>query len=268
MIDTHTHLNFKAFEDDYANVIHRAKASGVEKMFVVGTSLNSSKKAVIISKKQSACFATIGIHPHHVSEFELVGKKRIREQLLTLLCAKRIVAIGETGLDYHQYKNYPPISNVQKKLQKELLFLHLEIAKMLNLPVIFHCREAMDDMLEVLVASFKRLNYSSRGVFHCFEGIKSQRDKVLALGLSVGFDGNITYPESSQLRNLIATTPLERILLETDSPYLTPEPLREKRNEPKNLALIASFIASIKRDSLENIIKNTTQNAHRLFLTI
>ena len=265
MIDTHTHLNFKAFQDDKYTAIKRALEATVEKIIVVGTNIESSQEAVAIAKAQAACFATIGIHPHHSSQFALLGKKKAREQLLTQASGKKIVAIGETGLDYHHYRNYPPIGSVDKKLQEELLFLHLEIAKIVNLPVIFHCREAMVDMLTFLIPAFKRLNYQPKGVFHCFAGTEADLTKVLQMGFYIGFDGNISYQEEAELRKVVKATPLDRLLLETDAPYLTPQPYRGKRNEPINLVLVAQWIARIKNVSLLEVKKTTADNAYKLF---
>lgn len=265
MIDTHTHLNFQAFANDYDEIIQNAYNSGVVKMIVVGAAIDSSRRAIALAKKYNYCFAAVGIHPHHVREYLLLGEQMVRDNLTEFLTNEKVVAIGETGFDYHHYKNSPPLSSAQRLAQRRLLFLHLSLAKKYHLPLIFHCREAFTDFLPFLIQSFKRLNYHPRGVFHCFSGTSKDLNDVINLGFDVGFDGNITYQENTQLRELIRITPLNRLHLETDSPYLTPEPYRGARNEPKYLQSVAQCIAKIKHISLEEVQKVTSENAYALF---
>lgn len=261
-IDTHCHLNFKAFRNDLDEVIKRAHESGVEKIIIPGAKLDSSKKAVEIADTYENCFAAIGIHPHHVNEYVQKGPHIIEAELTELSQKSKVVAIGEIGLDYHQYSDYPPISDETKTLQKELFELQLNVAIQGNLPVIIHCREAQNDIIETI----KQLqNDNLRCVFHCFDGNKEYLNKVLALGFYVGFDGNSTYEQNSHLRHLIAATPLDRLLLETDAPYLTPVPFRGSRNEPSNISHIAAFIAQLLEVSEDFIASQTTRNAKALF---
>lgn len=265
MIDTHCHLNFKSYKKDYKEVYERAIAGGVEKMVVVGASLHSSKRAVELAQELEGCYATIGIHPHHQKELKQFGNEELKKQLRELIQSKKVIAVGETGLDYYTYKNYPLVTQEEKEEQKVLLTLHLELAKEFNLPVIFHCREAMTDMLGFLVRWFEPSNFL-RGVFHCFGGNSYDLKKVLDLGFYVGFDGNITYKDNEALRKLVLETPLDRLLLETDAPFLTPEPHRGTRNEPAYTALIAQEVARAKGIPIEEVARQTTDNTVALFM--
>lgn len=300
LIDSHCHLNFKAFKKDVDEVVGRAKRAGVEKMIVIGADLKSSQKAVELAQKYKGLFASVGIHPHHVKALDNkdLGKTKTRPQelhsachpefisgsdkipkqvrndienikfeLINLTKNKKVVAIGETGLDYHIYKNskYGQIKLTEKirDLQKKIFKLHLELAEQLNLPLIIHCRQAFDDLLDILALKADVLK--RKGVLHCFEGNRDHLCQVLDWEFFVGFDGNITYPKNDQLRDLITETPIERLLLETDSPFLTPQPLRGARNEPKNLKFIAQEIAHLKKISLKEVALETTANADSLF---
>lgn len=258
-IDTHAHLNFKAFNKDLEEIIDRAKKSGIGKIIIPGAKIDSSKKAVEISHNYESCFAAVGIHPHHTDEFVKLGKSEVEEVLKEFIAQKKVVAMGEIGLDYHEYKGYPLITSENKKQQQELLLTQIEIAQEYNLPIIFHCRDAYDDQLDII----KDLKIN--GVFHCFGGEKKHLQKVFDLGFYIGFDGNITYIENKDLQDLVKYAPIDRILLETDSPYLTPLPYRGQRNEPIYLTYIASFVAQIHKISKEKVAEITTQNALKLF---
>lgn len=268
LIDTHCHLNFKAFNKDLPDVIERAQKTGVEKIIIPGARIDSSKKAVEISQKYDPCFAAIGIHPHHAEEFINLGKTKITEELSSRLRSNnnnKVVAIGEIGLDYHEYKGYPPITDELKSRQKELLILQIEIASEYNLPIIFHCRDAHDDQLELINNYLKSTKKKITGVFHCFGGDKKHLKKVLDLGFYVGFDGNITYPENKALQALVKLTPLNRLLVETDSPFLTPLPFRGNRNEPAYIAYTVKKVAEIHQRNIEEIAKISSLNALNLF---
>ncbi len=262
-IDTHAHLNFKAFNKDLDEVINRAKNAGIGKIIIPGAKIDSSKKAIEIAQKYDSCFAAIGIHPHHVNEYTSLiysnEVKTIKDNLESFAREEKVVAMGEIGLDYHEYKGYPLITSENKKQQQELLLTQIEIAQENNLPIIFHCRDAYDDQLDII----KDLKIT--GVFHCFGGEKKHLQKVLDLGFYIGFDGNITYLENKNLQGLVKYTPIDRILLETDSPYLTPLPYRGQRNEPIYLTYIASFVAQIHKISKEKVAEITTQNALKIF---
>ncbi|MBI4990516.1 TatD family hydrolase [Candidatus Gottesmanbacteria bacterium] len=263
-IDTHAHLNFKAFKKDLDEVLNRAKESGVTKIIIPGAKVDSSEKAIEIAQRYDSCFAAIGIHPHHVDEFKQSGRLIIEQKLKEMLKQvqhDKIVAIGEIGLDYHEYNGYPPLLQENKEQQKELLLLQLDLAQKENLPIIFHCRNAFDDLLEII----RQYGKSVEGVFHCFDGEKKHLEEVLKLGFYIGFDGNITYPENQTLKSLVKLTPLERLFLETDSPFLTPQPFRGSRNEPAYITYIAKEVAEIHQRSVEEIVEMTSRNALNLF---
>lgn len=261
MIDTHCHLNFQAFNNDVDDVVRRFVKKGGEVLVVVGAKIDSSNKAVQLAKKHSFCFASIGFHPHHIKEINDLSS--VEEQLENLVNEKKVVAVGETGIDYYQYKNSPKISSIDKQMQKDLFLLHLEIANRHKLPVIIHCREAQNDLISYLSEFMK--NKCITGVFHCFDGSEEYLNEVLSMGFYIGFDGNITYKNNNHLRNLVLKTPVNKLLVETDSPYLTPEPFRGQRNEPSHLVYTISKIAEIKMEKPENIASITSQNARSLF---
>lgn len=258
-IDTHCHLNFKAFKEDLDEVIDHAKKAGVEKIIIPGAKIDSSKEAVRIAQKYPNCFAAVGIHPHHAENI-----LRASDTIKLLAQQPKVVAIGEIGLDYYQYKNCAAISATDKENQANLFLAQLQIAYDQHKPVILHCREAFDGMLNDL-NHFILKHQNISGVFHCFSGNKEQLNKVLYMGFFAGFDGNITYPENSGLRELIKIIPLDRLLVETDSPYLTPIPYRGQRNTPSNIPVITGKIAEIKHLSIEEIAKITFSNATKLF---
>jgi TatD DNase family protein len=256
-IDTHCHLNFHAFKNDVDEVIKRAKKAGVTKFIVPGADLSSSEKAVILAHQYPEIYAAVGIHPHHTQKLASQTTNYYRQalsRLKELAMDKRVVAIGEIGLDYHIYKGSEGMSPKEK--QRELFLEQLEIAHELSLPVILHCREAFNDLFSVLPDQ-------NIGVLHCFTGGLFHLKTALRLGLSIGFDGNVTYDHS--LLEAVTNTPIDKLLLETDSPYLTPEPLRGNQNEPKNLLYTAKFIAKIRKQTVSFIEETTYNNSKTLF---
>lgn len=258
LVDTHCHLNFKAFHKDLNEVIERAKKAGVEKIIIPGAKLDSSHRAVEIAGEYRKIFAAVGIHPHHALE------ETDFEELKKLAGNEKTVAIGEIGLDHHQYKNYPEITENAIKSQVYLFIEQLKIAHEFNKPVIIHCREAQSLLISE-ISGYMNKNGNLRGVFHCFEGSAEYLKKVLELGFYIGFDGNITYPENRRLRELIVLVPPDRLLLETDAPYLTPQNYRGRRNEPMYLSDTLEFIARATGVSPEELAVQTTKNANSLF---
>lgn len=262
MIDAHCHLQFKAFEEDYDKVISDAFSNGITKIINVGTSIDSSRKAVEFAEKYENLYAIIGIHPHHVDKPE----KNYLEDLEKLAKNKKVLAIGEIGLDYYSYKSN---GIVDPDLQKEVFIKQIKLAHKLKLPLQIHNRHAGEDILKILV-DHKHLLQKIPGMFHCFAGSKEVLKKALDLGFHIGFDGNITYKglapgETVSLPDLARLTPINRIIVETDSPYLTPEPFRGKRNEPKRAIITARFIAQIKDLTLEKFIEQTDKNIFDIF---
>ncbi len=262
MIDAHCHLNFHAFENDFDDVIKKAKENGVDKIINVGTSIESSQKAVELSQKYDNLYAIVGIHPHHADKLEKGWEKEIGR----LAKMPKVVAIGEVGIDYYSYKSN---GIVEPKIQKEVFEKQIEIAYKNKLPLQIHSRHAGKDIIEILLNN-KSYLLNPPGMFHCFAGDLDYLQNVLTLGFCVGFDGNITYKglapgENTTLSELARNTPLDRLVVETDAPFLTPEPHRGSRNNPSYVIITADFIARIKGLSLEKIDKATTENINRIF---
>jgi TatD DNase family protein len=244
LIDTHAHLNFRAFEDDFNEVVERSLAENVW-LINVGSKYQTSKKAVEIAEKyKKGIYAAIGLHPIHSEEgFE-------KEEYKELAKSEKVIAIGEIGLDY--YRDY----ELFKEKQKKVFLEQLELAEELNLPVIFHCRKAHDDLLKTLK------NHQVQGVIHCFSGRWSQAKKYLDMGFYLGING-IIY--KLDLKGVIEKAPLDRILIETDCPYLVPPQAGAERNEPVFVKYIAQDIAKIKSISFDQVAEITFQNAKNLF---
>lgn len=262
MIDTHCHLNFKAFEKDYDQVIKEAFEAGVTKIINVGTKIDSSKRAVELSEQYENLYAIVGVHPHHADKIE----KGWEIELEQLAKHPKVVAIGECGMDYYSYKSN---AIVDPKLQREVFIKQIELAHKLKLPLQIHNRHAGKDILDILI-NHKSLILNPPGMFHCFSGDLDFLKKVLDLGFYVGFDGNITYEgrapgEDTKLPDLVKATPIDRIVVETDSPYLPPEPHRGSRNKPSYAILIGEKIAQIKGISFDFITQKTSQNAQKIF---
>ena len=262
-IDTHCHLNFEAFEEDWQKVADEAVKAKVEKMIVVGADLETSARAAELAEKHKNLFASVGIHPHHCQN------KIDIDKLESLAKSNKVAAIGECGLDYHEYKTtkYPSTalgtSSAVKVLQKQLFGQQIQLAKKLGLPMILHNREAGEDILDTLKHFCTSDGQYPKGVFHCISGSKKLLEKILELGFFVGIDGNVTY--SQEVQTLAKIAPLNRILLETDSPWLTPVPNRGLRNEPISVKITAECLAKLKGASINQIEAETTKNAEKLF---
>ncbi|MBI4066560.1 TatD family hydrolase [Candidatus Gottesmanbacteria bacterium] len=257
-IDTHCHLNFPQYDADRAMVIGNAKKAGVKQFINPGVDIYSSKQAIELARKHpGVIFAAVGIHPYEAQHDPEVVEL---ERLLT-----GVVAIGECGLDYHQYKGEQALGKKDK--QKRLFAEQVEIAIKHTLPVIFHCRDGFDDFFDVLDSVAKPTQgvypEALRGVIHCFSGGLQEVRQAQKRGFFVGLDGNITY--SKHLQTIIPQIPLSMILLETDAPYLTPVPHRGVRNEPKYIPIIAKEIAKLFGVSVKDVEEETTANARSLF---
>jgi TatD DNase family protein len=253
-IDTHCHLNFQNYDNDYLSVINNAQKSKVMKIIVPGVDLSTSFKAVELTQQNhQIIYASIGFHPYesehdpHISDLENIIKHH----------QKSVIAIGECGLDYHLFKE--EIAQGKKDHQKKLFSDHLQLANKYNLPVIMHVRDAWDDFFDV-IDSMEKIPF---GVIHCFSGGLRHINLAQQRKLYIGLDGNITY--SHQLQSIIPQIPPEMMLLETDSPNLSPIPYRGTRNEPKHIPLIAQQIALLSNIQLAIIEQITTQNAVDLF---
>lgn len=271
-IDTHCHLNFPQYDADRAMVIGNAKKAGVKKFINPGVNLYSSSQAIALAQKHpGVIFAAVGIHPYEAQHDPEV---RELEKLLSYPPSRssldfardklhppgrwpKIVAIGECGLDYHQYKGEAALGKKDK--QKRLFTEQVELALKHDIPVIFHSRDAFDDFFNVL----NTLPSQPKGVIHCFSGGLQEVRQAQERGFLIGIDGNLTY--SKHLQSIIPHIPLSMMLLETDAPYLTPVPHRGTRNEAKYIPLIAKKVAELLKVSVTEVEEKTTQNAKLLF---
>ena len=248
-IDTHCHLDFEQFDNDREEVIQRAKELGIDYIINIGSSVVGSEKSIELTKKYNFIFATVGIHPHEADNFN----QDVKEKLYILVKNPKVVAIGETGLDY--FKSYS-----SKESQERLFLCLIDLAKQLKLPLVIHCRDAQKDILKILKQ--EKIN---KAVVHCFSGDEDFLDSCLEEGFFISFTCNITYKNAYHLRDLVKKTPLERIMLETDAPFLPPQEFRGKRNEPAYLKFLAKVIAELKGIEIEELGRITTENAKEFF---
>ena len=266
MVDAHCHLNFKAFENNIDETIKKAFDAGVEAIINVGTSLETSKKAIDLAEKYDLptgeLFAAVGIHPHHADKL----KEDWEEDFEKLAKHPKVVAIGECGLDYFEYESN---GIVDPKIQKEVFIKQIKIAHKLKIPLQIHNRHAGEDIIQI-ISNYKSYLINPPGMFHCFSGDIEFLKKVLSLGFYIGFDGNITYKgkpkgENTDLRDLVKSCPIDRLIVETDSPYLTPEPHRGSKNTPEYAIITGEFVAELKGLSFDEVDNITTANTKSLF---
>jgi len=265
MFDTHCHLNFKAFQGQVKKVIDEAGEAGIKQILIPGTNLATSRSAVRLAQKHKNVYSAVGIHPHHA---KMVVNSETKKNFKKLVQSQGVVAIGECGLDYYQYqktkyKDYK-INKKFKLKQKEVFNFQIKIAYQLELPLIIHNRQASEDVYQVLSKQTQHLN--RKGVIHCFQGDEKLRNWAVETGFYIGITGIVTF--SKRMQDVVKKTSLDKLLIETDAPYLTPEPVRQQKkwpNSPKNVKIVAERIAQIKGDSFLNIVKKTTANAKRLF---
>lgn len=259
LIDTHSHIHDDSFYEsvDRNRLFTDAVQSGVSKVICVGTDANSSKQAVDYSKDKNGCFASVAIHPHDADKSK--DQLSVIQDLAGKYPDNKVVAVGECGLDYY-YAN----SSVES--QRRLLIEHFEIAKKSRLPMIFHIRgsesnpdDAFSDFWEIYD------KYKIPGVVHSFSAFQPQLDAILKRGLFVGINGIITFAKNEDQLKTMLSVPLSNLVLETDSPFLTPEPFRGKVNSSKNTNLVAEFIATKNKIDVQQVAKATTANAEKLF---
>ena len=248
MIDTHCHINDEKYKHDIDIIVQKAIDSGVKKMICVGVDLETSEKAILISNKYEQVYATVGYHPHESKD----APQRYIYELEEMAKNSKVVAIGETGLDY--YYNISP-----KSIQKNIFNEQIELSKDLNIPIIMHNRNSDKDLLSIIESS--KLDY---GVVHCFSSDWGMAEKLLKLNIKLSFTGMVTFIKDP-IEEVLKKIKLDDFFLETDSPYLAPNPHRGKRNEPAMVNLIAQKIAQIKNVPLEIIVESTTKNALSFF---
>ncbi len=263
IIDSHAHLNFKAFESDLKEVIERTLNNNVWAINV-GSQYETSEKAVEIAERyEKGIYASVGLHPiHTVKEFSKNRDENNEEifdygKYKKLAVSEKVVAIGETGLDYYYKPKNKGKRALFKEKQKNVFLKHLDLSKKLNLPLILHCRMAHQELIEILTSQ----NFKSKGVVHCFTGTIEDALYYLDMDLYIGFTGIIF---KLDLKDIIKRIPLDKLLIETDCPYLSP-PGREERNEPLYVRDVAYEIARIKKVDYEEVRKATTSNAKKLF---
>lgn len=250
LIDTHTHLDFDRFDGDRDDVIRRAREADVAALLTIGVDHPSSITAVRLADENPSVFAAVGVHPYDAKEMT----DEQFDELGGLLEHPRVVAVGEVGLDYHY--DYSP-RDVQRRVFRRFLDLALETEK----PLIIHTREADEDIL-ALLREKKRTGW--RGVFHCFSGDEAMAAKVLEMGFHISFTGVITF-KNSRAVDVLKSVPIERLMVETDCPFMAPEPLRGKRNEPSYVVYVARKMAEVKGLPFETLARLTSQNAISLF---
>ena len=260
--DSHAHLFFKDFENDLDDVLRRAQDAGVDFIVNPGTDLATSRKSVALAGTYDMVYACTGVHPHDASKAD----DRTLEEIEELSRHPKVVAIGEIGLDYH-YNFSPP------EQQRQVFSRQIELAQRRNLPIVIHSREAEADTLaivEEMLRAYPAWRAGERkGVFHCFPGDVAMAQKVIGWGFNISIPGPVTFPvkpnKPNSMVDVVTQIPLEHVLLETDSPYLTPVPYRGKRNEPSNIPLIAKKISELRGASIGEVGAATTTAARRLF---
>jgi TatD DNase family protein len=250
-IDSHAHLTAEQFAPDLDAVIARAQEAGVERILTLGTDVASSRAAIALAEKYAPVYAAVGVHPEVARTASLQDVETIRE----LAAAPKVVAIGEIGLDYYWDKE-------SADLQQQFFERQLELAVELSLPVAIHDREAHEQVIRTLESLSGR---GVRGVLHSFSGDEAMAQEALALGFFISFAGPVTFLNAHKPPAIARTVPLEKLLVETDSPYLSPHPLRGRRNEPANVTRVAGRIAELKGLGVWEVAAQTAQNARALF---
>ena len=251
--DSHSHLNDEKFDEDRNDLIEKIKKENISKFLTCGYNLEGSKKAIEIAKICDSTYATVGISPNDIPQNEEEMWKNI-EEIKDLAQNKKVVAIGEIGLDYYWNKE-------NRKMQLDAFKKQIEIANELNLPIVIHTREAVMDTISVL----KENPVKNKGVFHCCPLNRELVKEALKLGFYISFSGVVTFKNAKNADEIINMVPLDKILIETDSPYLSPEPLRGTRNTPINVKLVAEKVARTKNMPIEEIASITYSNACKLF---
>ena len=252
LIDSHAHLDGEKFADDRAAVVERALAAGVVKIITMGDSLESSARSVALTEEFDPVYAAVGIHPEEAQPMTTATD----DQLAAWAAQEKVVAIGEIGLDYYWEKD-----EEKRALQRAIFVRQLDLARQLRLPVCIHDREAHGDMMKILKTEGRGL----RGVLHCYSGSWEMAAELLKGDWYFGIDGPLTYKNAAKLPEIVQRLPAERILVETDSPYLSPMPFRGKRNEPAHVLYVAKKAAELRGESLEAFARATRENTRDLY---
>lgn len=251
-IDSHAHLEMREFDQDRDRVVADATAAGVDYIITVGTNLEDCRKAIRIAGQYASVYTAIGIHPHDAGEID--DANEAYDELKAMAREKRVVAWGEIGLDF--FRNHSPEAVQIRRFGEQL-----QMASDLDLPVIIHDREAHDQTVSML----KGWQGKRGGVIHCFSGDTAMAERCLEMGFYISIAGPVTYNKSEKLREVVRQIPLEHLLIETDAPYLAPQPHRGKRNEPAHVIHTAAEVAAIKGIAIEDVGRTTSENAKNLF---
>ena len=250
-VDSHCHLTFEPMYSNIPGVLENCKKENIETILTIGTNYENSLKSIQIANSYDNVFCSIGIHPNEAESL----KKNIFSDLKNLINkSKKIIGIGETGLDFYYEKSC-------KNIQVKFFNNHIELAKLLDLPVIVHTRNAEVETLNIIKHNYKNANF----LIHCFTGSRDFCENLLSLGCYISFSGILTFKKSHELREIAKIVPLDKLLIETDSPYLSPEPIRSKTNFPHNVKLVAEQVSIIKDISIETVAKYTTTNFNKVF---
>jgi TatD DNase family protein len=254
LIDSHAHIDFPQFAEDREAMLERARASGVTTLLAIGTGPGPEKldSAIPFAEQHDWIFATVGIHPHEAKEVTAFHL----DELAKLARHPKLIAWGEIGLDY--YYDHSP-----RDVQKRVFCEQMELAKQAKLPIIIHCRDAWSECLDILEGHWKPAGIG--GILHCFSSTLEDAKRGIDMGFLISFAGNSTYPKAQNLRDVAKVLPLEKILIETDAPYLAPQPYRGKRNEPAYVAEVARTLASVRNLSPDELAEATSENFRRMF---
>lgn len=251
LVDTHAHIDDEKYAEDRAEVVARAKEYGVTRIITMGDTMKSSENAIKLAEKFEGVFAGTGVHPQEALSLNKKTDYDILAQWMTL---PKVKVLGEIGLDYYY-------ENASRELQQEIFIRQLDVARQMHMPVSIHDRDAHGDMMAIL----KKEGRGITGSIHCFSGSYEMAKELLKMGWFLGVDGPLTFKNAAKLPEIIAKIPLDRLLIETDSPYLAPVPKRGRRNEPAYVKFIAEKIAEIRGISLSEVAMQTTKNAIDLF---
>lgn len=250
-IDTHTHLFLKNFDEDRDQVIKNALDAGVKYMLVPATDIETAKQAIALAEKYESIYVAVGVHPHDTKDWDDSWVDELRE----LAKHEKVVAIGEIGLDY--FYDFSPKDKQHQAFEKQI-----ELAIEIDLPIIIHNRDSNDDIMDF---ARKYKDTSLKAQYHCFAGTVDNARELVEMGHYISFTGNITFKNADSIREVLSKVSVENILLETDSPFLTPVPYRGKRNEPKHIPLIAEVVAEAHHLRVEDVARTTSWNAYKLF---
>lgn len=252
LIDTHAHIDVDRFDEDRDDMIARASAAGLCSIVNMGDSMASSQRSVALTQKYEMVYAGVGIHPEEAKKMTQAED----EQLASWAGLDKVVAIGEIGLDYYWVKDAEG-----RQLQRELFVHQLDLARQLHLPVCVHNRESHGDTMAIL----KKEGKGIRGVMHCYSGSLEMARELVKMDWFIGVDGPLTFKNAAKLPEIVKSLPLERIVVETDCPYMAPVPMRGERNEPAFVYHVAAKLAELRNEALERVAEQTTQNAWELY---